>query len=267
MCELFAVSSDQPVLLRYELRAFARHGGGEFRNRDGWGIVFAQEHDAYLFKEPAAASESALERMVTTHAPPSRLVMAHIRLATAGGALLANTHPFRRTRYGRVLHFAHNGSLAGLRQRYARSEIAANCLGDTDSEFAFLLLLDRLLPLEPAATPEQRFAVFRQFCAEMREEGTANFLLSDGEQLFVHADRRRYLEDGVFGAARSPGLHMRNLDPDEDTWATRGAHMDLAPENCVLVASVPLDRRKWTKLDAGTTMLIEHGRVRCSAAA
>ena len=42
MCELFAVSSDQPIRIRYELRAFARRGGGRFRNRDGWGIMFAQ---------------------------------------------------------------------------------------------------------------------------------------------------------------------------------------------------------------------------------
>jgi glutamine amidotransferase len=267
MCELFAVSTDQPINLRYELRAFARHGGGEFRNKDGWGIMFAQEHDAYLFKEPAAADMSSLEKLVASHAPPSRLVMAHIRLATAGGALLANTHPFRRASYGRVLHFAHNGSLPNLRGRHAQAEVAANCIGDTDSEFAFLLLLDRLRALEPAATPEQRFAVFRAFCAEMREEGTANFLFSDGERLFVHSHKRRYLEDGAFSPARSPGLHMRELDPDEDTWATRGAHMRPAPDNCVLIASVPLDRRRWTELEEGTTLLIEHGRVRCSAAA
>ena len=157
--------------------------------------------------------------------------------------------------------------MPGLRKRYAPTELAANCIGDTDSELAFLLLLERLLPLEPAATPEQRFAVFREFCAEMREEGSANFLFSDGELLFVHAHRRRYFEDGAFGPSRPPGLHMRNLDPDEDAWATRGAHMEHAPENCVLIASVPLDRRKWTDLGEGSTLLVEHGRVRCSATA
>ena len=265
MCELFAVSSDQPVVLRYELRAFARHGGGEFRNRDGWGIVFAQEHDAYLFKEPAAASESALERMVTSHAPPSRLVMAHIRLATAGGALLANTHPFRRTRFGRVLNFAHNGSMPGLRSNYAKTEVVANCIGDTDSELAFLLLLGRIEALGPAATPEERFAVFGDFCAEMREQGTANFLFTDGEQLFVHAHKRRAFENGAFGEARSPGLHLRELAVGEGAWKTKGAQMKPAPENGVLVASVPLDRKKWTSLDEGSALLIEHGRVRCSS--
>src|SRR3569623_1742918 len=129
MCELFAASSDQPILIRYELRAFARRGGGRFRNRDGWGIMFAQHHDAYLFKEPAAATESPLERLVAKHAPPARLVMAHVRLATAGGALLANTPPFRLENFGRVLHFAHNGNLPGLKTRFAASDAAVDCVG------------------------------------------------------------------------------------------------------------------------------------------
>jgi predicted glutamine amidotransferase len=263
MCELFAISSDEPVTLRYQLREFAKHGGGEYRNRDGWGIMFAQDRDAYLFKEPAAASESALERLVAGHPPPSRLVMAHIRLATAGGASLANTHPFRRSRSGRVLHFAHNGSLPQLRTRYAASEAAEQCIGDTDSELAFLLLLERLQPLEPAGSPEQRFAIFEEFCAEMREEGTANFLFADGELLFVHAHRRRSIADGVFGPARPPGLHMRVMKDGESGWKTHGADIHPPPENSVLLASVPLDGEEWTGLDEGAVLLIEHGRVRC----
>jgi glutamine amidotransferase len=266
MCELFAVSSDQPIRIHYELRAFARRGGGRFRNRDGWGIMFAQHRDAYLFKEPAAASESPLERLVAKHTPPARLVVAHVRLATAGGALLANTHPFRRTHFGRVLHFAHNGSLPPLKTRFAASEAAANCVGATDSELAFLLLPERLGPLEPGATPEQRFAVFREYCTEMRAEGTANFLFTDGEQLFVHAHKRRYEENGAFSEPRAPALHMRTLVPGEDHWATEGAEVVSAPGTAVLLASVPLDKQEWTGLDEGTTLLIEHGRVRCSAA-
>ena len=158
--------------------------------------MFAQERDAFLFREPAAATESALERLVAKHPPPARLVAAHIRLATAGDASLAHTHPFRRTRSGRVLHFAHNGSLPNLKTRFAASEAAA-CIGDTDSELAFLLLLERRRPLEPDGTPEERYAVFREFCAEMREEGTSNFLFADGELLFAHAHHRRAVVDGT----------------------------------------------------------------------
>ena len=170
----------------------------------------------------------------------------------------------RREQFGRVLHFAHNGSLPQLRTRCAASEAAANCVGETDSELAFLLLLERLRPLEPAATPEQRFEVFRDFCAEMRAEGTANFLFTDGEQLFVHAHKRRFEEKGAFSEPRAPALHMRTLVPGEDHWATDGAEVVSAPGTAVLLASVPLDKEEWTGLDEGTALLIEHGRVRCA---
>ena len=265
MCELFAVSSNRPVSLRYELRAFARHGGNDYRNRDGWGIAFVQERDAYLFKEPAAASESPLERLVAQRAPPSRLVMAHVRFATAGAPQLANTHPFRRERNGRVLNFAHNGTLAELKARHAGTEVAAQCIGDTDSELAFLLLLDRLRPLEPDGTAEQRFEVFGEFCAEMRAEGTANFLFADGERLFIHSHKRRYQEGDGFSEPRAPGLHMRSLAAEEGDWATNGANLTPPTEDRLLLASVPLDEGDWVGLDEGTVLLVEHGKVRCSA--
>jgi hypothetical protein len=43
--------------------------------------------------------------------------------------------------------------------------------------------------------------------------------------------------------------------------------METAPEHAVLLASVPLDKEDWSGLDEGTALLIEHGRVRCSASA
>jgi hypothetical protein len=58
---------------------------------------------------------------------------------------------------------------------------------------------------------------------------------------------------------------MRELTAREGAWKVKGAEIETAPQNGVLVASVPLDRKKWTPLDEGATLLIEHGRVRCSA--
>ena len=69
MCELFAVSSENSVRLTYELSEFATHGGQRFHNRDGWGIVFSQPRDAYLYKEPSPGATSALEQMVRANLP------------------------------------------------------------------------------------------------------------------------------------------------------------------------------------------------------
>ena len=58
MCELFAMSASVPHTVCYELDLFAAEGGEKHRNRDGWGILIAQDRDAYLFREPTAAATS-----------------------------------------------------------------------------------------------------------------------------------------------------------------------------------------------------------------
>lgn len=265
MCELFAMSSDQPVRLRYRLSEFATHGGGCFANGDGWGVVFTQARDAYLFKEPSAACDSPLEQMVARDAPPSRLVMAHVRRATAGEPSLCNTHPFRRTIAGQVRHFAHNGNFPALKDHYQDSEAAENCVGGTDSELAFLLLLERLARLPANASTDDRFVCFTDFCEDMRSFGDANFLYTEGETLYVHAHKRRYEEDGVMGPPRAPGLHIRKLSAAEKNWRVQGADLSNEANHRVLIASVPLDDGPWQELAQGATLLIERGAVRLSA--
>ena len=103
MCELFAVSSECPVRLTYELSEFASHGGQRFQNRDGWGIVFSQPRDAYIFKEPSAGATSALEHMVATHPPLSQMVIAHVRRANVEPPL--NPDPARALKLERVALF------------------------------------------------------------------------------------------------------------------------------------------------------------------
>lgn len=262
MCELFAVSSDQPVKLRYALSEFATHGGDSFANRDGWGIVFTQPRDAFMFKEPAAASASALEQMVASHAPPSQLVVAHVRRASVGNAALCNTHPFRRVINGQTRHFAHNGDLPALKDRYQKTIAAKNCIGDTDSELAFLLLLERLAELPPTATQHARFAAFTDFCSEMRKFGDANFLYTEGQTLYIHAHKRRYEDNGKIGPPRAPGLHIRKLAASENNWRVKGAHLESAGSNRILIASVPLDDGPWEDLQEGTTLLIDAGEIR-----
>lgn len=265
MCELFAMSSDKPARLHYELSEFATHGGQDFSNRDGWGIVFTQPRDGYLFEEPAAASTSPLEKMVANHAPPSTLVLAHVRRASIGDPALWNTHPFRRIVNGQACHFAHNGDLPELKVRYQGSATAKNCVGDTDSELAFLLLLERLSALLPTAHAQDRFAKFTDFCSEMRAFGTANFLYAEGEALYVHAHKRRYEQDGVVGPPRSPGLHIREMQQPVSGWRVKGAHLSGEGERHLLIASAPLDNGPWQDLAEGTTLLIEKGVVRLKA--
>ena len=264
MCELFAVSSENPVRLTYELSEFATHGGQRFQNRDGWGIVFAQPRDAYLYKEPSAGATSALQHMVASQPPLSRMIMAHVRRATAGAAALCNTHPFERAVGGEKRSFAHNGDLPELRAQYAGSAQLRDCIGETDSELAFMILLARLASLNAFATSSDRFEIFAGFCHDMRQLGDCNFLYAENEALFVHADKRAYEDSsGRLTRPKPPGLHLGVIPREQEFWQVKGASIEKSdPGAQLLVASVPLDEGHWAGLPEGTALLIEKGQER-----
>lgn len=264
MCELFAMSASAPIRARYDLDSFAREGGERHRNRDGWGIVFAEGRDAHYFREPAPAASSPLDRFVREHAAPHHTVLAHVRRASVGGRTLANTHPFRRVRGGRPHHFAHNGTLHRIDRHPEAMPLLAQRVGDTDSELAFLLLLERLDRAAPDPDdPEARFAVFRDFAAEMAALGPANLILFDGETLFVHADRRVHETPQGPTPPQPPGLHILrsvsgSLGRQHDC---TGARLEQLPEHVVVFASVPLSDAAWAPMAAGTSVAVREGHI------
>ena len=246
MCELFAMSASEPHTVRYELDLFAQEGGEKHRNRDGWGILFAQDRDAFLFREPDPAASSELAKMVVREDRPCKHLIAHVRRASAGKPALANTHPFDRVVRGQRMAFAHNGDLPGIEAREDARALIGERIGDTDSELAFLMLLQRLDAAD-ASTPLDRHDVFARFAAELRELGSANFLFFDGEHLFVHADRRKFeTEDGLTDP-REPGLNIRSFEGRHSgqSWRTRGANIENITAPLHLFASVPLDEEGW----------------------
>jgi len=264
MCELFALSASSPVLVRYDLDRFAAEGGERHQNRDGWGIVFSEGLDAHYFREAAPAANSPLDRFVRAHAEPHSITVAHVRRASAGTKSLANTHPFRRAVHGRLHHFAHNGTLHGIEQTPEAQPLIRDRVGETDSELAFLLLLDRLARLAPeAADHAARFKVFRDFCADMARLGSANFLWLDGDVLFVHADRRRHETAHGLSEPMAPGLHIMRPKPGTmgGIHECSGAVLQNPPDHIVVFASVALSDGPWEPLPQGNVLAVHEGKV------
>ena len=268
MCELFAVTASSPVVVHYALEHFGIEGSELRRNRDGWGIMFAEDRDAHIYREAEPATRSPLARLVVERDIPCRHLMAHVRRASRGAPMLANTHPFTRVSGGRAQHFAHNGTLAGIHEQ-SRPDLLAECVGDTDSELAFVTLLDSLrgLPHGPQATAE-RFARFADFAARMARMGPANMLFFDGETLFAHAHRRIYeTADGRLTPAKPPGLQIRHIDRDRGEllphWRshTAGAQIHNLPQRVILLASVPLNAEGWQPLPEGHAMALRNGEL------
>ena len=264
MCELFGVSSSEPVRVTYSLHAFAEHGGLLHPNKSGWGIIYHEGKDALLIKEPEPASDSPWVRFIERQPLASTCVIAHVRYASVGAPNFANTHPFMRELGGRAHFFAHNGGLEDIWKKLPLQTTAYVPIGETDSEYAFCFLLERLAELwrgasDPPALAD-RLAIVGEAAEKFRQLGTANFLYSDGDVLFAHAHKRRWDDgSGVFGEARQPGLSLatrRGL-------SVKGLKVE-APHtntNVLYVASVPLTDDGWTPLSEGTLLALQDGEV------
>lgn len=145
MCELFGLSSSQPIAAAACLRDFRARGGGAGDNPDGWGLSYKTDGHFELVKEPlpAVASELYLRVAATLH---SDLVLAHVRKAKYPLVnTLANTHPFKHECCGKEWVFAHNGlipEIVALEQADAKAVCCPE--GQTDSEYAFCYLLGHI---------------------------------------------------------------------------------------------------------------------------
>jgi predicted glutamine amidotransferase len=268
MCELFAISSNRPTAVSYSLDEFATNGSRIRSNRSGWGIAYFDERDVFLVKEAAPAKDSPWVRFIEEQNLKSACVIAHVRYATVGADALHNTHPFRRV-LGRHTHvFAHNGTLTGIHAEFSSDPLRSQPLGDTVSELAFCILLERLLGVweSAGAVPsiEDRFDVFCTFATEMREFGAANFLYSDGDALFIHGHRRVFEEDGKLTESKPPGLSIKDCARCQlaPRWSCKGLDIEAADKSLIMVASVPLDDDGWEPLPEGTAIVFQQGRER-----
>ena len=265
MCELFAMSARQPANVRFSLEEFSQHGGLAGPHKDGWGIAWYEGADVRLVKEPSAASDSACLEFIQEHPFRSAMVVGHIRKATQGRLTLANTQPFTRELGGQMHVFAHNGDLDGASLRNSLHLGAYHPVGETDSEYAFCALLERLSALwrEPKQAPPvaMRLALVAEFATGLRALGPANFLYADGDALFVHAHKRTHA-DGI----RPPGLHLlcRSCAAEAGTFTTEGLSIEPAgiAQEVVIAASVPLTAGEpWRPLADGEVVALRGGRI------
>jgi glutamine amidotransferase len=269
MCELFCLSSRLPTVVSFSLEAFARRGGRDSRNLDGWGLAYYDERDVRLYREPEPAGDSAWLSFVERRHVASTLVLSHLRHATRGHLSLANTQPFARELGGRLHVFAHNGRLDDIEFHQAGGWDRFQPIGDTDSEIAFCILLQRLSELwrgsvEPSL--DDRLAIVERFAADMRQLGPANFIYADGNTLFAHG-HRRIQSDNVIAP---PGLWQLQRRCVVDIDALPEAGVAIKPggqdQEVTLLASVPLTPEPWRPLAEGEVLVVRNGRNFSTAA-
>ncbi len=187
MCELFGVSAETRIEVNDLLKEFFSHS---VRHPNGWGLATFHGNSASLEKEPVTAVDSAYLKRRLAHKIETRTMIAHIRKATVGSMDYENCHPFVvRDVSQRCWTLAHNGTMfdCPMLSRYFHMQE-----GRTDSERILYCFIDYINKAITAAgrelTAAERFSLLDKLVCQMTPGNKMNFLLYDGEYMYVHTN-------------------------------------------------------------------------------
>jgi glutamine amidotransferase len=253
MCELLGMECNTPTDIVFSFAGLAARGGRAGPHGDGWGLALYEGRAARAFLEPAAAAVSPLATFVRENPIRTLLAIAHVRKRTRGPVALRNTHPFVRELWGRHFVFAHNGTVKNVR-RHPLGRFTP--IGETDSEYAFCALLHQLqrrFSAHPASRRVLGEAV-AEIAARIGKEGTFNFILGDGEQLYARcATRLCYI------VRKAPFTTATLCDDDLSIDFSK---VTTPKDRVAVVATQPLTRDEvWTPGVAGRLWVFRRGRL------
>lgn len=247
MCQLLGLNANTPTDVVFSFTGFSTRAE---EHKDGFGIAFFEGPGARVFVDAQSARHSPVAEMVRRYPIKSRHVIAHIRKATQGRVALENTHPFQRELWGRYWVFAHNGDL----KDYApRLHAGFRPVGDTDSERAFCWLMQELAKAH-ASVPSvaELSATLRELVPDIAAHGTFNFMLSNGQALWVHCSTKLHwlVREHPFRAAR-----LADEDLSVDFSAVTTPHDRVA----VIVTEPLTTDERWTPLAPGELAVFQDG--------
>jgi len=256
VCELLGMVASHPADVVFSFTGLALRGGATGPHADGWGLSLYNGNFARTFLEQDPAHSSLLARFLRENPILTKLAVAHVRKMTRGVASIQNTHPFVRVRDRRHVVFAHNGTLPHVKERPLQLE---STLGDTDSEYAFCVLLEALResygPRYPD-DPELLGKTLFELGNELGQDGIFNFLFADGDHLFARCGDSLYWTErhSPLGSATLVDAEVRVhfgdiLGPSDDA-------------RMAVVATAPLTRdENWVKAAPGTLWVFSRGEL------
>ncbi len=259
MCELLGMECNVPTDIVFSFSGLALRGGRRGPHADGWGLALYEGRAVRTFLEPAAAAESPLASYIRGNPIKTRLAIAHIRKRTRGEISLANTHPFVRELWGRHFTFAHNGTVRGV----ARHPLGRfHPIGNTDSEYAFCAMMNRLGAAFPRGYPRDRRLLWRAVAAigaDIGKRGTFNFLLGDGTTLFARCATKL-----CFLIRKAP---FKTATLADDDIVVDFAEVTTPRDRVAIIATTPLTRDEtWTLGKPGEMWVFRQGRLAATLA-
>ncbi|HEY9097170.1 MAG TPA: class II glutamine amidotransferase [Hydrogenophaga sp.] len=253
MCQLLGLNCATPTDASFSFTGFCQRGGGTDHHADGWGIAFFEGKGLRLFVDPLSAAESPMADFLQHYPLKSKNIIAHVRKATYGEVSLQNTHPFARELWGRHWVFAHNGDLHNY-QPYLHSHFRP--VGTSDSEQAFCWLMQELAKSHAALPSVEELTItLRELVPQIRQFGTFNFLLSNGEALWAHCSTKLH-----YLIRQHPFTQATLMDRD---WTVNFEELNQAGDRVAVIVTTPLtSNEQWTAFEPDQLMVFVDGMPR-----
>jgi predicted glutamine amidotransferase len=248
LCELLGISVSPPAQMGLYFKAFRPRA---IENISGWGVGWYEDSKAQVIKEAVRADQSARALELQNDPPTSATFIIHVRAATVGDISDVNTHPFTEELNNKSWIFAHNGTVKNL-ETLPRGGYVAK--GETDSEAAFHYLLSRLVD---ASNADEELDAVASSATELSKNGKANFLLTDGNMLYVYYDGHKtlhYIE-------RVPNELTEGFEGSDDDYSIDLEGAPGGQERAVVCASVPITSDAWTAMSPGELLVCRDGVV------
>lgn len=252
MCELLGMCANVPTDISFSLSGLMERAGRKGPHKDGWGVVFHEDHGMRAFHDPTPGSDSVLAKYVAEAGIKSDIAISHIRQANVGKVRLDNTHPFIREMHGEAWTFAHNGQLACLDDYKG---LSYQPIGTTDSEQVFCWLLSEIRSwVDQGTIGNDLFSRIHQSCLMLDEHGVFNIMLSNGQFLLVYCSTTLHylIRKRPFAKASLSDCPI-TIDFSEHT---------TEQDKVTVIASQPLTLDEtWHPLKAGELMVFGAGDI------
>ncbi len=228
----------------------------------GWGFAWYPRGDnaAVVIKDPTSIGENAMTKVLRDWERfQSCVFVCHIRGA-AQRITQQDTHPFERSYAGRDWIMAHNGDLVGDLDATFPLEVQSpfEPIGLTDTEHVFCWLLSQVRGMGARCLADIGWHKLYTWFGELNRHGTANFLLSDGQDLVVYHDKDRF--NGLHWTRRLPPHASFKLENDE-------VLLDFSDEmdtnrTVVVVSTRPLAGDEgWKAMEGGQMLVLRRGSM------
>jgi transglutaminase-like putative cysteine protease/predicted glutamine amidotransferase len=264
MPNLLAMSFEGDLVPSFDLQCLS---DGQ-KAPDGWGLGYypGSGPSATLLREGAPTQGSRLGELVKAgdHLAASIFVL-HLRTASWGAAIEANTQPFLRSHAGREVLLGHSGSLEHRLPELPNA--AFEPTGSTDSEILLCRLMSLLAASGTRTLGELDPVVFGRWLADLNTQGSLTLAVTDGHDLFLYAD-----------ANGNGELHLWSVAPPYERlqFGDADVQIDLTSNGVkrrkgIIASSAPLESTSdipvaWTRVAPGHLIIVREGAIRAEHA-